>query len=44
MLARQRQLLERLLPIYEPDIVVLGYVMNDAEPSTASGHGAPARW
>lgn len=32
---QERQLLERLLPIYEPDIVVLGYVMNDAEPSTA---------
>lgn len=32
---QQRQLLERLLPIYRPDAVVLGYVVNDAEPSTA---------
>ncbi|AMY07946.1 GDSL-like Lipase/Acylhydrolase [Luteitalea pratensis] len=32
---QERQLLERLLPVYEPDAVVLSYVMNDAEPSTA---------
>jgi lysophospholipase L1-like esterase len=32
---QERQLLAQLLPIYQPDAVVLGYVMNDAEPSTA---------
>lgn len=32
---QERQLLERLLPIYKPDAVFLGYVVNDAEPSTA---------
>lgn len=32
---QKRQLLERLLPIYQPDAVVLAYVVNDAEPSTA---------
>ena len=32
---QQRQLLERLMPVYKPDAVVLSYVMNDAEPSTA---------
>jgi lysophospholipase L1-like esterase len=32
---QQRQLLERLLPVYQPDAVFLGYVVNDAEPSTA---------
>ena len=32
---QERALLERLMPAYEPDAVVLGYVMNDAEPSTA---------
>ena len=32
---QQRVLLERLMPVYEPDAVVLAYVMNDAEPSTA---------
>jgi lysophospholipase L1-like esterase len=32
---QQRQLLERLMKTYEPDAVVLSYVMNDAEPSTA---------
>jgi lysophospholipase L1-like esterase len=32
---QERQLLQRLMPIYAPDAVVLGYVMNDAEPSTA---------
>ncbi len=32
---QERQLLERLLRVYEPDAVVLSYVMNDAEPSTA---------
>ncbi|MCC7124012.1 MAG: hypothetical protein IT178_04130 [Acidobacteria bacterium] len=32
---QERQLLEQLLPIYQPDAVFLGYVVNDAEPSTA---------
>ena len=32
---QERQLLARLLPLYKPDAVVLGYVVNDAEPSTA---------
>lgn len=32
---QERQLLEQLLPIYQPDAVILGYVMNDAEPATA---------
>jgi lysophospholipase L1-like esterase len=32
---QERQLLERLLPVYRPDAVVLGYLVNDAEPSTA---------
>jgi lysophospholipase L1-like esterase len=32
---QERRLLERLLPVYEPDAVFLAYVMNDAEPSTA---------
>ena len=32
---QERQLLARLMPIYQPDAVVLSYVMNDAEPSTA---------
>jgi lysophospholipase L1-like esterase len=32
---QERQLLERLLPVYKPDAVFLGYVVNDAEPSTA---------
>ena len=32
---QERQLLERLMPIDEPDAVFLAYVMNDAEPSTA---------
>jgi lysophospholipase L1-like esterase len=32
---QQRQLLGRLIPIYQPDTVFLGYVVNDAEPSTA---------
>jgi lysophospholipase L1-like esterase len=32
---QERQLLEQLLPIYEPDAVFLAYVVNDAEPSTA---------
>jgi lysophospholipase L1-like esterase len=32
---QERQLLQRLLPVYAPDAVVLGYVINDAEPSTA---------
>jgi lysophospholipase L1-like esterase len=31
----QRQLLEQLLPIYQPDAVFLAYVVNDAEPATA---------
>lgn len=32
---QERQLLERLMPIYQPDAVFLAYVVNDAEPSTA---------
>lgn len=32
---QERQLLEQLLPVYEPEAVVLAYVVNDAEPSTA---------
>jgi lysophospholipase L1-like esterase len=32
---QERQLLGRLMPIYEPDAVFLAYVVNDAEPSTA---------
>jgi lysophospholipase L1-like esterase len=32
---QERQLLQRLMPVYAPDAVVLGYVINDAEPSTA---------
>ena len=32
---QERQLLERLLPVYRPDAVFLAYVVNDAEPSTA---------
>lgn len=32
---QERQLLERLMPIYQPDAVFLTYVVNDAEPSTA---------
>lgn len=32
---QERQLLEQLLPIYQPDAVFLAYVVNDAEPSTA---------
>lgn len=32
---QERALLERLMPIYEPDAVFLAYVVNDAEPSTA---------
>lgn len=32
---QERQLLERLLPVYQPDAVFLAYVVNDAEPSTA---------
>jgi lysophospholipase L1-like esterase len=32
---QERQLLQRLLPVYAPDAVVLAYVVNDAEPSTA---------
>jgi lysophospholipase L1-like esterase len=32
---QERQLLERLMPIYAPDEVFLAYVVNDAEPSTA---------
>lgn len=32
---QERQLLEALLPIYQPDAVVLAYVVNDAEPPTA---------
>lgn len=31
----ERQLLAQLAPIYEPDAVVLAYVVNDAEPATA---------
>lgn len=32
---QERQLLEQLLPIYQPDAVFLAYVVNDAEPPTA---------
>lgn len=32
---QERVLLERLMPVYQPDAVVLSYVMNDAEPSSA---------
>lgn len=32
---QERQLLEHLLPIYQPDAVFLAYVVNDAEPATA---------
>jgi lysophospholipase L1-like esterase len=32
---QERQLLEKLIPIYQPDAVYLAYVVNDAEPSTA---------
>lgn len=32
---QERKLLEQLMPVYEPDAVFLGYVVNDAEPSTA---------
>ena len=32
---QERQLLEQLMPIYQPDAVFLAYVVNDAEPSTA---------
>ena len=32
---QERVLLERLMPIYQPDAVFLAYVVNDAEPSTA---------
>jgi hypothetical protein len=32
---QERQLLAQLLPLYQPDAVFLGYVVNDAEPSTA---------
>lgn len=32
---QERELLATLLPIYQPDAVVLGYVVNDAEPPTA---------
>lgn len=32
---QERQLLESLMKVYQPDAVVLSYVMNDAEPSTA---------
>jgi lysophospholipase L1-like esterase len=32
---QERQLLEKLMPIYQPDAVFLAYVVNDAEPSTA---------
>ena len=32
---QERQLLERLMPVYEPDAVFLAYLVNDAEPSTA---------
>lgn len=32
---QERQLLEQLLPAYQPDVVVLAYVVNDAEPATA---------
>ena len=32
---QERQLLEQLIAIYQPDAVFLAYVVNDAEPSTA---------
>jgi lysophospholipase L1-like esterase len=32
---QERVLLEKLMPIYQPDAVFLAYVVNDAEPSTA---------
>jgi lysophospholipase L1-like esterase len=32
---QERRLLEQLMPAYQPDAVFLGYVVNDAEPSTA---------
>jgi lysophospholipase L1-like esterase len=32
---QERQLLEKLMPVYQPDAVYLAYVVNDAEPSTA---------
>jgi lysophospholipase L1-like esterase len=32
---QERQLLEKLLPVYQPDAVFLAYVVNDAERSTA---------
>jgi len=32
---QERRLLERLMPLYQPDAVFLAYVVNDAEPSTA---------
>jgi lysophospholipase L1-like esterase len=32
---QERQLLAELMPIYQPDAVFLGYVVNDAEPPTA---------
>jgi len=32
---QERQLLEQLIPIYQPDAVFLAYVVNDAEPSTS---------
>jgi lysophospholipase L1-like esterase len=32
---QERQLLEQLMRIYQPDVVFLAYVVNDAEPSTA---------
>jgi lysophospholipase L1-like esterase len=32
---QERQLLDKLMPVYAPDAVVLAYVLNDAEPSTA---------
>lgn len=32
---QERQVLEQLMPVYEPDAVFLAYVVNDAEPSTA---------
>ena len=32
---QERQLLEKLMRVYQPDAVFLAYVVNDAEPSTA---------
>jgi len=32
---QERVLLEKLMSVYEPDVVFLAYVVNDAEPSTA---------